>query len=101
MRAVVWSQRARAEFDSYLHWVAERSPTAAARIGEEVVAWVERLATHPESGHPSFRWPGFRKHSLPARSNFVLYEVAEDRIQIAAFRDGRQDNRNLRLKPPK
>lgn len=101
MSLVVWSPRARREFDAYLTWIAERDAEAASRIGEEIVAWIGRLAGHPTTGHPASVRPGLRKHSLPSRSKFVLYEVLDDGIEIIAFRDGRQDNTNLRLRPAK
>jgi plasmid stabilization system protein ParE len=97
MSAAIWSPRAIREFDAYLSWIAERDPGAARRIREEILEWVERLAAHPATGAPSSRWPGVFKHSWPRRQKIVFYRLFGSHIEIAAFRDARQDNSNLRF----
>lgn len=94
MKSVEWSPRALAELHGYLDWLAERNEDAALRIGEEIDAWVLRIAARPGIGRAS-RWDGLLVHSRPRRSKLIVYQVLEDRIWIAAFRDARQDDRGL------
>lgn len=97
MTWVIWSPRAELELEAYLDWIAERDPEAAIRIRNEIVAWTEGLANHPTTGNPG-RWPGFRTHGKPKRHKMVIYQVMDDHIEIAAFRDMRQDNTKLKLR---
>jgi len=77
--------------------VAEHDRAAAQRIRREIVTWTERVAAHPQMGNPN-RWPGFLTPGYPTRSKRIIYQVFEDRIEIAAFSDMRQDNSALKLR---
>ncbi len=99
-RWVEWADDAEAAFEAYLDWIAERSPSAAESIRVEIDDWTRLLAARPGIGNPN-RWPGFLVHGNKDRNKLVIFEVFEDHIEIAAFRDMRQDNSKLRLTPKK
>ncbi|WP_298743822.1 type II toxin-antitoxin system RelE/ParE family toxin [uncultured Brevundimonas sp.] len=98
VRWVEWSDEAEAAFEAYLDWIAERNLQAAEEIRVEIEDWTRLLAAHPGIGNPN-RWPGFLVHGDKDRNKLIIYEVFDDRIEIAAFRDMRQDNSKLRLRP--
>ncbi len=98
MRRVIWSPDALAALEAYIDWIAERDDRTAERIQREIEEWADGLADHPFIGNPN-RWPGFYTHGYPKRSKRIIYEVFDDRIEIAGFRDTRQDNTALNLTP--
>jgi|LauGreSBDMM110SN_4_FD.fasta_scaffold143917_2 plasmid stabilization system protein ParE len=97
-RWVEWADDAEAEFEAYLDWIAERNPSAAEDVRAEIETWTGRLAAYPFIGNPN-RWPGFLVHGHRHRNKLVIFQVFDDHIEIAAFRDMRQDNSKLRLRP--
>ena len=99
-RWVEWANDAAAEFEAYLDWIAERNPSAAEDIRVEIEQWTRLLAAHPGIGNPN-RWPGFLVHGHKDRNKLVIFQVFDDHIEVAAFRDMRQDNSKLRLAPKK
>ena len=50
MAEVVWSEPALADLEAIADYIALENPTAAAELVQRVLAHVEQLAEHPESG---------------------------------------------------
>lgn len=97
MRRVVWSPLARAARAQDIAWLAERDDAAARRRAEQIDGWVEGLARHPlGTGH---QWPGYLTFGHKRLNKRIIYQVFEDRIEIAALFDMRQDRTKLRLPP--
>ena len=99
MRLVDWSEPALAAAESYLRYLAPRSPAAAAKAEAALVAATARLARATLPGRTSLRWPGLRELSLTDWSKIIVFELAEDRISIVALVDARQDLDTLDLTP--
>ena len=98
VRHIIWSPEAEDEHDAYIDWLVEFDEGTAKRIQAEIEAWTLLLSKRPLIGNGE-RWPGFRVHGDPDLNKLIIYEVFDDRIEIAAFRDMRQDNSKLRLRP--
>lgn len=98
-RWVEWSEQAALDFEAYLDWIAsEISAEKAEDIRLEFVELTRLLATRHGIGNAT-RWPGFRVHGFKKRNKLLVFQTFDDHIEIAAFRDMRQDNSNLRLTP--
>ncbi|MES2861101.1 MAG: type II toxin-antitoxin system RelE/ParE family toxin [Pseudomonadota bacterium] len=98
MREVIWSPEAEDAQDAYIDWLVEYDEQTAKRIQAEIEAWTLLLSKRPLIGNAA-RWPGFRVHGDRDLDKLMIYEVFDDHIEIVAFRDMRQDNSKLRLRP--
>ena len=93
VRRIVWSAQARAARDRDIAWLAERDDDAARRRADAIDEWVEGLARRPlGTGH---QWPGYLTFGDKKLNKRIVYEVFDDRIEIAAFFDMRQDTTGL------
>jgi plasmid stabilization system protein ParE len=95
---VIWAPEAQDAHDAYIDWLVEYDERRAQRAHGEIQDWVALLASRPFIGNGS-RWPGFRVHGDSDMHKLIIYEVFDDHIEIIAFRDMRQDNSKLRLRP--
>jgi plasmid stabilization system protein ParE len=96
-RWVEWAAQAEIDFEAYLDLIAsEASAEKAEEIRLEFVELTRLLATRHGIGNAT-RWPGFRVHGVKKRSKLLVFQTFDDHIEIAAFRDMRQDNSKLRL----
>ncbi|MBL0940364.1 MAG: type II toxin-antitoxin system RelE/ParE family toxin [Gemmatimonadaceae bacterium] len=50
MAEIVWTEPAMADLDAIADYIAVESPRAASALVQRVIAHVEQLAAHPESG---------------------------------------------------
>ena len=78
-------------------FLAEKSPEAAARVGNELLDVALSLALFPRRGAPVRRRPGMRKVSH--RYYLIFYQVneASQWVEVIRIWDGRKDPTTLRL----
>ena len=87
-RRLVWRESARAEFTHIVRYIAERNPSAAARIRRLIEDAVLPLPKHPLMARAG-RVPGTRE--LVAHPNYiVVYRVTENAIEIVNVLHARQ-----------
>jgi toxin ParE1/3/4 len=86
-----------ADLGNVVAFLAEKSPTAAERIGLELVDLIFSLDQMPNRGAPMRKRPSLRK--IAHRHYLVIYRVneAEALVEIVRVWDNRQDPQKLRL----
>jgi plasmid stabilization system protein ParE len=91
------SELARDDLDAVVRFLAEKSPEAALRVGNELLDAALSLAILPRRGAPVRRRPGMRK--LSHRYYLIFYQVneAQQWVEIVRIWDGRQDPATLQL----
>lgn len=96
---VALTDEADADLSNVVAFLAQKSPTAAERIGLELVALIFSLDQLPNRGAPVRKRPSLRK--IAHRHYLIVYRVneAQNRVEIVRVWDGRQDPRKLRLTP--
>lgn len=94
---VALSEQADADLGEVVAFLAQKSPTAAERIGLELVDVIFSLRQLPHRGAPVRKRPGLRK--LAHRHYLVIYRVNEAAavVEIVRLWDNRQDPARLRL----
>jgi len=93
---VALTEQADADLGDVVAFLAKKSPTAAERIGLELVALIFSLEQLPNRGASVRKRSGLRK--LAHRHYLIVYRVneAENRVEIVRVWDGRQDPARLR-----
>ena len=91
------TEEAQADLGAVVRFLAEKSPEAAARIGNELLDAALTLTLLPRRGAPVRRRPGMRK--LTHRHYLIFYQVNEAAqwVEVVRIWDGRQDPAALRL----
>jgi plasmid stabilization system protein ParE len=91
------TEKARDDLGAAVRFLAEKSPEAALRVGDELLDAALSLAILPRRGSPVRRRPGMRK--LSHRCFLIFYQVneAEQWVEIVRIWDGRRNPANLRL----
>lgn len=97
VRRVEWTREARTSFDDAIDWLAERNPGAAARLQSGIESWTE-LTARRLLGTPH-AWPGCKTAIYRDGYRRIVFRPYDDRIEIIAFRDTRQDNSAFDFKP--
>lgn len=88
MAEVVWPDAASEQLDQIIAYIEIFDPTAAARIGERLVALADSLSQFPERGRPV----GDGKRELVTVSPYILrYRVSGDQVLILGVRHGARD----------
>ena len=80
MKREVWSAHARADFDYYLAYVAERSPRAAQRLSDAILGSTAALC-QTNSGRVGRVTATFEK-VIRRQPYIVLFELIEDEVRI-------------------
>ncbi|OIQ92063.1 plasmid stabilization system protein [mine drainage metagenome] len=95
---VALSEAAAVDLGNAVAFLARNSPTAAERIGLELVEVIFSLDQLPNRGAPVRSRPGLRK--VAHRHYLVIYRVDEaaERVEIVRVWDARQDPQTLRLR---
>jgi len=75
MTSIRWTEPASADFLGIIEWIAGKNPTAAARVGRQILDMVEILVSHPHLGKPG-RSPDTRELGIPRFPYLVVYSVA-------------------------
>jgi plasmid stabilization system protein ParE len=91
------SDAAQADLGAVVRFLAEKSPEAAARVGNELLDAAFALSVMPRRGASVRRRPGLRK--LTHRYYLIFYQVndASQWVEVVRIWDGRQDPASLRL----
>jgi plasmid stabilization system protein ParE len=91
------TQAAQNDLAVAVKFLAEKSPEAAARVGNELLDVALSLAFFPRRGEPVRRRPGMRKVSH--RYYLIFYQVneASQWVEVVRIWDGRKDPATLRL----
>lgn len=91
------TEAAQSDLGAVVRFLAEKSPEAAARIGNEILDSALSLTLFPRCGSPVRRRPGMRK--LTHRQYLIFYQVNEAAqwVEVVRIWDGRQDPTSLRL----
>jgi plasmid stabilization system protein ParE len=94
---VALTDEAETDLGNVVAFLAQKSPTAAERIGLELVALIFSLDLLPQRGASVRNRPGLRK--LAHRHYLIIYRVNEAAglVEIIRIWDGRQDPQQLRL----
>lgn len=87
---VEWTPPARSSLNAYFDYLGEQAPSLTGDARAEIERAVGRLGVRPLMGRPA-RWSGLREWSLLRWKKIVVYRVKENRIEILAFYDARQD----------
>ena len=90
---VFWSDRAKANFDSVLAYLKQRSPAGARRIRARIERSIRLLADFPSIAPPS-RHAGLRQMVVPSTPYIVVYRINEDRVEIRAIIHAKQRRRS-------
>ncbi|MCC6414365.1 MAG: type II toxin-antitoxin system RelE/ParE family toxin [Opitutaceae bacterium] len=94
---VALTDEADADLGKVVAFLAQKSSSAAERIGLELVALIFQLDQFPQRGAPVRQRPGLRK--LAHRHYLIIYRANEAArlIEIVRIWDNRQDPIKLRL----
>jgi len=80
-----YSARALQQIDEALGYVAERSPSGAAKIGGRITAILTLLQSQPHAGGRT-RLSGVRRIALTPYPYLIDYYAGEDEIVVLRFR---------------
>jgi toxin ParE1/3/4 len=87
---VLWTRPASHDLEAIGDYIAETSPPAATRTKRLIVERVRQLARHPHLGRPG-RASNTRELVVPGSPYIVVYQVADDRIEIVAVFHGARE----------
>lgn len=83
---VIWSPSSLGDIEAITAFIAADNPSAALKVGRDLISTVERLGAFPGLGHP------FREKSKPGLHEFVsshyriIYRLAPDEKSITILR---------------
>jgi plasmid stabilization system protein ParE len=91
------TEAAQEDLATVVRFLAEKSPQAAERVGNELLDTAFALSLFPRRGAPVRRRPGLRK--LSHRYYLIFYQVneASQWVEIVRIWDGRQNPASLQL----
>jgi plasmid stabilization system protein ParE len=76
---IIWTEPALADLETIVTHIAGDNPPAAGRVGDEIIAHVELLATFPHIGPHYPRGSKSGDREILCRSYRIFYRVFEDR----------------------
>lgn len=81
-REIIWTERASADIEAIVRYIARRDPSAAGRIGLGIFNRVQILIQHPDAGSvlDELRDGGWRK--LIFRRWKIVYTIREEKIIV-------------------
>jgi plasmid stabilization system protein ParE len=81
-REIIWTERASADIEAIVRYIARRDPSAAGRIGLGIFNRVQILLQHPEAGSvlDELRDGAWRK--LIFRRWKIVYTIREEKIIV-------------------
>lgn len=89
---VVWGEGARLDFNRAIAFLQQKSPAAARRIGDRVLAVVALLERFPEIA-PASRHRGLRQLVVTRTPYLVIYRVHANTVEIRAVVHAKQRRR--------
>jgi toxin ParE1/3/4 len=87
---IVWSQAAIANLIEIRQYIEQDKPEARRRLAERIVYSVERLAKHPQLGHPG-REPETRELIVAGIPYVISYQVHRGHLAILAVLHASRD----------
>lgn len=82
MAEVVWTEPAVTDLDAIADYIALDNPVAASALVQRVVAHVEQLAEHPQSGSKPPELQGWRYRQIVEPPCRVFYRQDADKVYI-------------------
>jgi plasmid stabilization system protein ParE len=82
MAEVVWTEPAVTDLDAIADYIALDNPSAASALVQRVVAHVEQLAEHPQSGSKPQELQGLRYRQIVEPPCRVFYRHDADKVYI-------------------
>lgn len=79
---IVWSERARREFDQAVAYIKQRSQQGARRTAHRIEKRIDDLLLFPDQGTPARN--GLRRLVVTGTRYIVIYSVAPKNITIVA-----------------
>lgn len=86
---IVWLPVAVQDIIHIRHYIADRDPQSATKIGQRIDKAISHLATMPNMGRPG-RLFGTRELAINGTPFLAVYRVQSDRIEILRILHGRQ-----------
>lgn len=96
--ALSWSAPALDDLDEIVARIAADKPSAAAAYIERVLATVERLRGHPESGRRVPEAPGGRYREVIVAPCRIVYRIERTRVLIVHVFRGQRRLRRRRVR---
>lgn len=87
---VRFTPRADRQYLSALHYLLERSPSAAAGLQSRAEAVIAQLGEYPESGHTIPEFPEMPHRELPVEPYRLFHRVVGETVWIVAIWHARQ-----------
>ena len=81
-QALKWTERASADIEVIVRYIARRNPDAANRIGMRIYECAQELLRQPELGSPELSLHGRRWRKLVYRRWKIIYTTHDDVIII-------------------
>ena len=98
---VIWSDEALNDLETIYDFLAEKSPTAAQRIVENILSRSKQLESFPESGAKQETIKaGSKEYRYLVEGNYkviYIYQQENQAIHIAVIFDARYDPEKLRV----
>jgi len=91
MARVVWSWHAREDLRRIVDYVRADQPAAARRLGQQITHATRRLDQFPLSGRVVPELPGLEFREIIVGNYRVIYEVAEEQVEVLAVIHGMRD----------
>lgn len=88
----VWGEGARLDFERAIAFLEEKSPAAARRIGDRILAAVSLLERFPEIA-PASRHRGLRQLVVTRTPYLVIYRVHAGSVEVRAVVHAKQRRR--------
>jgi plasmid stabilization system protein ParE len=101
-RKIIWTERASADVEAIVRYIARRDPEASVRVGYGIYDRVQILQLHPEAGSIFSELRSGRWRKLVFSRGKIIYKVQDDVIIIGrgmagSFRRSRFQNSSLRF----
>ena len=98
MAEVVWSEPALADLDAIADYVALDNPMAAKALVRRILAHVEQLRDHPESGPRPAELKGLRYRQIVEPPCRIFYRYESDTVYIVHVMRAERRLRRTRLR---
>lgn len=87
---LTWTEGATADIEDQAHFLAQRSPEAAARFVQTIHDSAERLCEFPLSGRIVPEWKHRGRREIIVKHYRLLYRLEPDEVVIIGVEDTRQ-----------
>lgn len=89
---IVWSARAKRDFDALCAYTAAESPKGAKRIASRILKRIDDLATMPLQG--SLLPKGLRRLDITRTPYLLIFRVDDDAIRLVRILHGKRNRRS-------